>query len=124
MNGEILSGSSGETGPRSFQFLLRPSLMEPAFSGVVKLNRTGRELASCGQSVVVSLSRYIPRLSAQKTSLNFILREVACEDHAFLIVVALIYFARSALFVSTLVVDLFLKLRDCEHHDGRLDYLV
>lgn len=89
MKGEIVSGSSGAMGPRSFQFLVRPALIELAWSDVVKLNRTAKELASCGQSVVVSLSRYMPSSSTQKTSLNFVFREVAFADHASLKILAL-----------------------------------
>lgn len=38
------------------------------------------ELASCGQSVVLELSRYIPRESTQKTELKVDLRAVALLD--------------------------------------------
>ena len=76
MNGEIVSGSSGATGPRSFQFFVRPSLTESACSGViVRLYSTAIEFASCGQSVVV-LSRDIPARGSRKTSWNLSLSRV------------------------------------------------
>ena len=78
MNGEIVSGSSGATGPSAFQFFVRPLLTDIACArDVVRLYRTAIEFASCGQSVVVSLSRYIPALGSQKTSLNRCFRAVA-----------------------------------------------
>ena len=68
MKGEIVFGSSGAIAPRSFQFLVRPSLTEFACSAdVVRLYSTAIELASCGQSVVVSLSRYMPAEGNQNT---------------------------------------------------------
>ena len=61
-----MSGSSGHTGPKSFQFLVRPSLTELACScDVVKLKKIAMELASWGHKVVVSLSLYMPALGSQ-----------------------------------------------------------
>ena len=78
MKGEIVSGSSGATGPRWFQFRVRPLLTESACSAdVVRPYKTAIEFASCGQSVVVSLSRYMPSLGSQNTSLNRPFRFVA-----------------------------------------------
>lgn len=83
MNGLIVSGSSGATGPRAFQFFCNPSLILFAcVSDVVRLYRMANELASCGHKVVVLLSRYSPALSSQKASLNFALSAVAFFDHA------------------------------------------
>ena len=83
MNGEIVSGSSGATGPRSFQFFVKPSLTDAACSGVwVRLYSTAIEFASCGQSVVVSLSRYMPALGSQNTSLKRALSAVAFAAQA------------------------------------------
>lgn len=76
-----MSGSSGATAPRSFQFFSSPALTELACDAlVVKLKRIEKEFASCGQSVVVSLSRYIPSESTQKTSLNDDLTVVALAE--------------------------------------------
>lgn len=71
MKGEIVSGSSGATAPRSFQFRVSPSLTALACSAdVVRLYRIAIEFASCGQSVVEELSRYIPAEGSQNTSLK------------------------------------------------------
>lgn len=57
MNGLIVSGNSGATGPSAFQFFISPSLILPAwFTDVVRLNSTAKEFASCGHRVVVRLS--------------------------------------------------------------------
>ena len=101
-NGAMVSGSSGVTAPMSFQFFVRPSLIEFACSGVERLNSTASELPSCGQSVVVALSRYMPRSSDQKTSLNFVFNAVAFVAQASPRLVSLMKFARSTLFVKTL----------------------
>ena len=70
MKGLIVSGSSGGTGPREFQFFCSPSLMRCFWSSEsVKLKTTAKELASCGCSVVVRLSEYNPVDSSQKASL-------------------------------------------------------
>lgn len=81
MKGEMVSGSSGAIAPRLFQLLVRPWLTEFACSTeVVKLYNTAIELASCGQSVVVSLSRYIPVEGNQNTSLKRVFRDDALDD--------------------------------------------
>lgn len=81
MNGEIVSGSSGAIAPKSFQFLVKPSLIELACSvDVVRLYKTAMELASWGQSVVVSLSRYMPAEGSQNTSLKRVFSEDALDD--------------------------------------------
>ncbi len=103
MNGEIVSGSSGTTGPRSFQFFCRPSLIEADWViDVVKLNTTANEFASWGQSVVVSLSRYIPSSGTQNTSLYLTFREVAFFVQASSSVLSFKWDARSALVIRTL----------------------
>ena len=48
----------------------------------VMLNRIAITLASCGHISVVELSRYIPALGNQKTSLNFALSAVALAVQA------------------------------------------
>ncbi len=102
MKGEIVSGNSGATGPRSFQFFVRPLLMDAACScDVVRLQRTAIELASCGQSVVVSLSLYIPVVGSQKTSLYFAFSAVAFAAHAEASAVSFMWEARSAAVTST-----------------------
>ena len=71
MNGATVSGSSGATAPYTPQFSVSPSLTAAACSAEsVRLNTTASELPSCAQSVVVSLSRYIPRSASQNASLN------------------------------------------------------
>lgn len=78
MKGEIVSGNSGATAPRSFQFFVNPALTEEACSvELVILNRIAIEFASWGHSSVEELSRNIPALGSQNTSLNLVLRAVA-----------------------------------------------
>ena len=104
INGEILSGSSGATAPMSFQFFVSPWLIEEACSAVfVRLKRIAIELASWEQSSVVELSRYIPALDDQKTSLNLDLRAVALVDQASERVVSLRSVASSAEVTRTFI---------------------
>ena len=82
MNGLILSGSSGATGPSSFQFFLNPSLTCLACSFVcVKLNIIAMELPSWGHSVVVRLSRYNPSSGTQNAALKADFRAVAFAEY-------------------------------------------
>lgn len=102
IKGDIVSGSSGATAPKSFQFFVKPSLIEDKRPGeVVRLYRIAIEFASCGHSVVVSLSRYMPTLASQNTSLNLALRALALAAHASARVEAFRYVANSALLVRT-----------------------
>lgn len=102
MNGEIVSGNSGATGPRSFQFCTRPSLIAEAWAlDVVKLKMTASEFASWGHRVVVSLSRYRPREGSQKTSLYLALRADALLDHALAKADSLSGPAKFMLFIQT-----------------------
>ena len=81
INGEIVSGSSGAIAPMSFQLFVRPSLIEFACSAeVVRLYKIAIEFASCGQSVVVSLSRYMPADGSQNASLKRVFNESALAD--------------------------------------------
>lgn len=49
MNGAMLSGSSGDTAPYSFQYCVRPSLILDAWSGEsVRLNRIATAFPSWG----------------------------------------------------------------------------
>ena len=49
MNGAMLSGSSGDTAPYSFQYCVRPSLILGAWSEeLVRLNSTATAFPSCG----------------------------------------------------------------------------
>lgn len=101
MKGAIVSGDSGDTAPNSFQFFVRPWLIEFACSAVVKLKTTANEFPSCGTKVVVALSVYIPRASDQRRELNAVFNAVAFTAHAFESSVSFRYEARSALPVKT-----------------------
>ena len=77
----MVSGSSGAIAPMSFQFFVRPLLIESAWSAdVVKLYKMAIEFASCGQSVVVVLSRYMPAEGSQNASLNLTFNAAAFDD--------------------------------------------
>jgi hypothetical protein len=102
MKGLIVSGNSGATGPRAFQFFCKPSLMLVTCSGnIVRLKTTAKEFASCGVRVVVVLSTYIPCFESQNAALNVLFRAVAFLDQAVASVESLTSEARSAEFVRT-----------------------
>ena len=102
MNGEIVSGVSGESAPNSFQFFVRPSLIEFACSGVpVRLKNTAKEFPSCGAKLAVVLSVYIPSSSDQSKSLNAVLSMAASLDQVEATSVSFRYVASSAPLVKT-----------------------
>lgn len=105
INGLIVSGSSGATGPSSFQFFSSPALTFCACSGdVVKLNRTANEFPSCGQRVVVVLSLNIPALSSQNALLNVVFNAVALAAQASARSVTLRCVASSVAVVRTCII--------------------
>ena len=104
MKGAIVSGSSGAIAPKEFQFFVNPSLILLACSAeVVRLYKIAIEFASWGQSVVVSLSRNIPRDGSQKTSLKRDFKEVAFAAHVEESEESFTAVAKSTLFVRTYV---------------------
>lgn len=115
INGEIVSGNSGATDPRSFQLLDKPLLIALACEDeFVTLNRIAMELASCGQRSLVVLSRYMPRLSSQNASLNLVFRRVAFEAHAEASLLSFTYWASSDPVVRTYIAMIAkVKLETC-----------
>ena len=102
MNGATVSGSSGAVAPYTPQFSVRPSLTAATCSAVsVTLNSTASAFASCGVSLDVRLSRYIPASASQNASLNARFRAEAFAAYALASAVSFTQVARSTLFVRT-----------------------
>lgn len=80
INGEIVSGTSGDTGPSSFQLPFNALLTRTArLASLVTPYNTASELPSCGCIDELALSRYIPADSSHKLVLNASLSAAARE---------------------------------------------